>query len=98
MSAADTLVGYAGKYLLKHEPDIAARCAGLLAQMGAENDKFRLFWNDSDEPTRRMLLTIAKQPSWLSSDRWEALGAETRGAIKRRAASLRDWLVKVLPC
>jgi len=76
---------------------VVDRVGGLLVQLGAENDRFRFFWNEADEPTRRMLLTIAKQPAWLSADRWETLGAETRGAIKRRAAGLRDWLVKVLP-
>lgn len=68
------------------------------AILGQQPDKFRLFWTDADEPTRRFLLQIAKQPTWLSGDSWDKLGPETRGAIKRRAVALRDWLVKVLPC
>jgi hypothetical protein len=76
---------------------IAARCAGLLAQLGAENDRFRSFWNQADEPTRRLLLNIAKAPLFLSSEAWDAIGPETRGKVKRRAAELRDWLVRVLP-
>ncbi len=79
-------------------PDASARIAGILAANGMENDRFRIFWTDADEPTRRLLLQIAKQPAWLSGDSWDKLGPETRGAIKRRAASLRDWLVRVLPC
>ena len=78
--------------------ETSARIAGILAANGMENDRFRIFWTDADEPTRRLLLQIAKQPTWLSGDSWDKLGPETRGAIKRRAASLRDWLVRVLPC
>lgn len=75
----------------------AERFAPAFAALGVQSDKFRVFWNEADEATRRMLLNIAKAPSWLASDSWDSLGPETRGAIKRRAASLRDWLVRVLP-
>lgn len=75
----------------------AERFAQAFAALGVQSDRFRVFWADADEATRRMMLTIAKQPAWLSTDSWDSLGPEVRGAIKRRAASLRDWLNRTLP-
>ena len=75
----------------------AAMLAGLLATLGAENDRFRHLWANSDERQRRMLLQIGGVPLFLSEKRWDDLSAETRGKIKRRAADLREWLNRVLP-
>lgn len=75
----------------------AEKFVPLYAALGVTPDRFGMYWNEADEATRRLLLQIAKQPTFLSGDRWADLKAETRGAIKRRAADLRDWLVRSLP-
>lgn len=74
----------------------AANIAGMLAVLGAENDKFRHLWANADEATRRMLLQVAKKPLFMSSSSWDELSADTRGQIKRRAADLQQWLNRVL--
>ena len=70
----------------------ADRCAALLSQLGADADPFRLVWLRADDAGRRMLLTIAKQPAYLSARSWDELSAASRGQIKARAADLHRWL------
>lgn len=67
------------------------------AVINCEADPFRQVWRNADDATRRMLLNIAKRPLYLAPMFWDELSADTRGAIKGRAASLRDWLNKTLP-
>lgn len=83
--------------LLATGPAAVAHCTAMLAVLGADTDRFRLLWANADEATRRMLLTLAKQPYWLASRCWDELAPATRGQIKRRAAALQDWLNRTLP-
>lgn len=75
---------------------VTDRCAAMLAQIGADTDPFRLVWLRADDAGRRMLLTIAKLPAYLSSRSWDELSAASRGQIKARAADLHGWLSRAL--
>lgn len=76
---------------------VAERCAALLAQLGAPAaaDPFRLVWLRADDAGRRLLLTIAKQPAFLSAYGWDELSSDRRRQIKQRAADLHGWLSRV---
>lgn len=77
---------------------VRAHVADALAVLGRDPvDTFAYFWNQSDEPTRRHLLTIGKAPAHLSGEKWESIAASYRGQIKKRANDLREWLNRVLP-
>ncbi len=76
--------------------DTASRIAECRAIIKSDADPFRMVWRKASDAERRMLLTIAKRPAWLAPLFWDELSADTRAAIKRRAADLREWLNKAL--